>query len=116
MCHGNELENKTLSGFPAGRLGVTTAGAGARRLFVGRYPGWQSDLRRLPRHLFQGAQWLIDESGAVRSFDGAVCLTVAGAAQVDRCPMGSGFLLPVELRRLNSGTSTNAADSKAADT
>ena len=31
-------------------------------------------------------------------------------------PDGLGFLLPVELRRLNSGTSTNAADSKAADT
>ena len=73
------LKNKTLSGFPAGRMGVTKARADARRLLVGRYPGWQNDFRRLPRHLFQGAQWLIDESGAG---EGAICLTVAGAAQV----------------------------------
>jgi len=58
---------------------MTASRSRARRLLVGRYPGWQRGLRRLPKHLFQGAQWLMDEGGIASD---AGCLTVAGAAQV----------------------------------
>jgi hypothetical protein len=44
---------------------------------------------RLPRHLFQGAQWLMRVSGARSVNSGTVCLTVAGAAQV-----ASPFVIP----------------------
>jgi hypothetical protein len=59
----------SLAGFPAGTWTSWLPHAclyhacGSR--LVGRYPGWQRNPRRLPRHLFQGAQWLIDEGGAL---------------------------------------------------
>jgi cell division protein ZapB len=74
-----------------------------------RWPvsGLTARLRRLPRHLFQGAQWLVDEGGT------------EGCRLFDRCggsagwlgPEGLRLLLPVELRRVNRGASTNARDS-----
>jgi hypothetical protein len=51
---------------------------------VGRYPGWQSNLHHLPKHLFQSAQWLSMKAGHE-----ARLLTVAGAAQVDLHPWGA---------------------------
>ena len=64
----------------------------------------------LPGHLFQGVQWLASPEVAP---EGAVCLTVAGAAQAapafrEGTPP---LLLPVELRHVNRAASTNAADS-----
>jgi hypothetical protein len=61
MDHGNELKNKTLPGFPAGRVGVTTARLPVARARSPRWPvsGLTDNLHRLPRHLFQGAQWLM---------------------------------------------------------
>jgi len=64
-----------LAGLPAGALGAMTA-AGMNRFYsfihacgsrlVGRYPGWQNSPCRLPRRLFQGAQWLDGRGGALR--------------------------------------------------
>jgi hypothetical protein len=69
---------------------------------VGRYPGWQSDLHHLPKHLFQSAQWLSMKAGHE-----ARLLTVAGAAQVYLDPGGLILLLPVELQTMNQFASTN---------
>ena len=62
----------------------------------------QSNLHRLPKHLFQGAQWHLMKAGQK-----ARLLTVAGAAQVKFAPWGLALLLPVELRLVNQASSTN---------
>lgn len=92
------------TGFPAGvELNGCTMLDARRSRLVGRYPGWQCGLHRLPRHLFQGAQWLIDGDGTFR------------CRLLDRCGGSAGgsglvrprLLLPVELRCVNRGASTN---------
>ena len=62
----------------------------------------QNNLHRLPKHLFQGAQWHLMKAG-----QNARLLTVAGAAQVKVTPWGLALLLPVELRLVNQVSSTN---------
>ena len=67
----------------------------------------QSNLHRLPKHLFQGAQWHLMKAGQK-----ARLLTVAGAAQVKIAPGGSSLLLPVELKFVNQTSSTNSSHCK----
>ena len=86
LSWNGKLENQDPSGFPAGVWASRHGRTAARVHLVGRYPGWQRILRRLPRRLFQGAQWLMDASGAGED---AVCLTVAGAAQAGRARGGA---------------------------
>jgi hypothetical protein len=57
-------KNKTLPGFPAGRVGATTARPPGARARSPRWPvsGLADNLHRLPRYLFQGTQWLMMEA------------------------------------------------------
>ncbi|MDP9909319.1 hypothetical protein J2W27_001421 [Variovorax boronicumulans] len=52
----NRTNFYALAGFPAGAMGVMAADAAAA-LLAGIRAG-RSTLCRLPKHLFQGAQWL----------------------------------------------------------
>ncbi|MEY5100589.1 MAG: hypothetical protein RJA36_3308 [Pseudomonadota bacterium] len=75
---------------------------------VGRYPGW----RRQPSSPSQtplGAQWLGDESEAVR----LVRLPLRGQRWLEVGRTASFPQLPVELPRENPAASTNCADSSA---
>ena len=66
---GEKRKIKGLHRIPRQCLNVMVTallGACGDRL-VGRYPGWQRYLHRLPRHLFQGVQWLMDDGGAMKA-------------------------------------------------
>ena len=62
----------------------------------------QINPHHLPKHLFQGTQWLLMKAGQK-----ARLLTVAGAAQVKNSLKGTSLLLPVELKFVNQTSSTN---------
>ena len=69
----------------------------------------RDNLSRLPRCVFRASSGWSERGGACKRL---VCLTVAGAAQVEGGARGAcPFLLPVELRHVNHAASTNETES-----